>query len=1338
MPLRQVFIDLPVATVPAPDRDRQSVALFLDRQLRSEPLSLSRFFDRPAEASSKKHTSSKDSETEEEMNGEHIEYFSPRSSHFAATLLIGGPGQGKSTVSQLACQLHRVALLNSCTAELSPAEQDLVESFEKNTSASPTEIQPTQLALPNLALFPLQVALPDFAAWLSTESAGNSRRGMPSFVRFVASLPSAKQAGITDEILLSMLKAMPSLIVLDGFDEVGATIDRKKIVEAANLLLRSLSENDGKTKLLVTTRPQGYAEELESVGVPFRKLYLAPLVKEEALAYADKLIAAKISGADQQKRAREQIHAAASESATVRLLTTPLQVTIMAALVQQIGRAPRERWNLFSRYFSTIYDREIERNTYASGLLLEHRSHIERIHSRVALLLQVEAERQGGASARMSRDRLEEVIREVLSEDEFGKEQQGELVKSIAEAAENRLVFLVEPEPGRFGFEIRSLQEFMAAWALTSGRDAEVEARLAQVAKAPMFKNVTLFSASRLFSEGSPLRDILADGICAQFDTDVEDVAASTARSGGILALDMLEEGVALSQPKRARALMVRSASVLDLPPGTEHVRLSHVADDATVPSLIDALTKAAHNSSAASSSSRRSAWVCVLAAARRGQSWADDLLERFWKVELPTEKLFSALSRHDVSLTTRFCEKLDELNERIDPGILMGSSVENEAAKTWSGWLILVLGNGQHWRYRNRNGLILLKNVRELRTQFDQPTKPPPKGARWSQWLSIARFEAAPTAATLAEALDAIAAADGKIQFEFYEWRLSWPLSTCLSIAADPSHLRKLASSLRRGELGDVDIWEAAEMQWKDSGGLVLNVQGLEKGLPWDLDSLAFGPPFAAIPNWKLIDRPKISLGRRNVSEDLKTADALLESSASPLMRKRLSDYCLVLWKSLTAKRQTYSPLVEKWVSQGEFGALMLIPRPIFFPSTEWSRLLLAQPRAASFAWLTTPVNLLQSLKEDPLNPTLLSMLVQNIILYNEHFFREKYGDPEQIQQITHNASRWSELSLEIRVYIGVLIILAGSDEVTDYLIIESIAEFSQENQDIWDTFLSVFRISKAKPARKERLLLSVYGILGRDAPQASTIIRLLRDQLQKRTSDLDSSITWDRLALPLPYPREPLQGALSHGIPKIPVKLSRIELKEIFGIDSLEVDLPEGQSDRGQWVVIIGPNGVGKTSLLKSLAISLRNAKDPSIWPKGSFGVNWQRIRSNKTATESSILIRLGNGEEHRTFFRQSHGATINQLPEQVTPRLFPLFAYGCRRGSSLGGSSRKVNLEEDSGPEIATLFDEGADLIQAETWLISLDGDATRNLRSREILDAVCGGLKSLLNVESLYAF
>ena len=300
------------------------------------------------------------------------------------------------------------------------------------------------------------------------------------------------------------------------------------------------------------------------------------------MEYAQKLVEAKIPGADQRQKALAQIHEAAAEPATERLLTTPLQVTILTALVQQLGRAPRERWNLFSRYFAYTYDREIERNTYASSLLAEHRSHIERIHARVALLLQVESERYGGGSARMTRARLEEIIAAVLLEDEVSEVERADLVGEIASAAEQRLVFLVEPEPGKFGFEIRSLQEFMAASALTTGRDTEIEARLLQVAKAPMFRNVALFAASRLFSEGSPLRDILADRVCGSLDDDPDDQLTRITRAGALLALETLEEGAVLSQPKRARALMSRAVGLLHLPDGSEHVRLARITNNDT------------------------------------------------------------------------------------------------------------------------------------------------------------------------------------------------------------------------------------------------------------------------------------------------------------------------------------------------------------------------------------------------------------------------------------------------------------------------------------------------------------------------------------------------------------------------------------------------------------------------------------------------------------------------------------------------------------------------------------------------------------------------------------
>ncbi len=61
-------------------------------------------------------------------------------------------------------------------------------------------------------------------------------------------------------------------------------------------------------------------------------------------------------------------------------------------------------------------------------------------------------------------------------------------------------------------------------------------------------------------------------------------------------------------------------------------------------------------------------------------------------------------------------------------------------------------------------------------------------------------------------------------------------------------------------------------------------------------------------------------------------------------------------------------------------------------------------------------------------------------------------------------------------------------------------------------------------------------------------------------------------------------------------PVHLRSIELDHVGPLDRLRVSLPRPPSpDAGQWIVIVGDEGVGKTTLLRAVAIALQCSAAP-----------------------------------------------------------------------------------------------------------------------------------------------
>lgn len=1344
VPLRKVFVDLPIVGSPSANTQHEPRGLFLKLLLSTSPLDLRESFDKKAGSDLLSPTTNTSSEEEEEevsismitSNAMHRQRHRHPSS--GATLLIGGPGQGKSTLGQLACQLHRASLLKPIALSLTTLQRELVDSFELQISDSNSD-QQLSLSLPKKPLLPLQVALPDLSAWLIRQQPDNTENQAPAILRFIADLPSAKQHSLSAETILEVASHLPSLLVLDGFDEVGATQDRERIVAVAYELLTALAGKGASVQVLATTRPQGYADELSQIGIHFQKIYLAPLKKDEALIYAGKLVNAKIPGADQRQKALVQLHAAAAEPATERLLTTPLQVTILAALVQQLGRAPRERWNLFSRYFDYTYDREVERNTYASALLAEHRAHIERIHARVALLLQVEAERHGGSAARMTKARLEEVIVAVLEEDEVSDAERESLVRDIAAAAEQRLVFLVEPEPGSFGFEIRSLQEFMAARALTSGRDSEIEARFQHIAKPPMFRNVALFVGSRLFSEGSALRDVIADRICGGLDNDPADEMSRLTHAGALLALETLEEGAVISQPKRARALMLRATGLLELPPGSEHLRLARIANADTVAVLREAIEQRLGTSKTGNQRNVMASWVCILDAVDRGEGWALDVGDSYWSSLTYLPDVLRIFRSLHIPLGFWLESKIFSQPEKISPEDfidLFTPPLKPGEHFGWVRWLIAVLGS--HSGLRRRRGSVVTHLIRERDGREALPAPSIPMPTCWSGWIATAFYEVDPSASKLATALATIADSLPPTQWEILERRSSWPLGTCLALANSASDLRRFANLLRANRLGDTLDWRSAEKSWTDKVDLLAQVENASDEMPWTTESIKTIPPFFGVPVWTLMHRVSKSMRNPTVSVLLQKINAAFETSRSGKLKQRLAEICLYVTRSISTKSLRSNLSLLAWIRATPNGAGFLVPRPNFLPIAEWIGLLDACDGRHESSWFLHFSENFDALAEADAHPMVLRLTVLSLELYAEHAFSHGMLTPEHIDRAAQAIEHITASAPAARADLAVLKLFFGTfAPEQDEMLLQDIISAGTALPSIWPAFFGAISISRLPRPRINALLAKTYMAIGPTHSQAGNALRLLRDAMQKQTSDLDKLSTWNRLALPLPYPSQPVQPPLSGGIPAMPVRIDSIKLKNIRGLRNLEISFNAPKSGQGQWVIILGPNGAGKTTLLRGLALALRSLKHPSIWPNGVFSNPWQSagLMGDSRFVESSITVTLGDGVEHRTLIHPDGPIGITQSPEQDSPSLFPIFAYGCRRGSALGGTAQKVNLNGDGGPEIATIFDEGADLIHAETWLVALEGDTHKNTNSKVIYDAVIDAMCKLLNLDSI---
>jgi hypothetical protein len=787
IPLAQVFVDLPalpsrpVEENTRPDPTRETPLNFVARMLaesgqRLRPLQDER--ERPGVAA----------------------LLDPYPGRYA---LVGGPGQGKTTLGQYVCQVFRAALLKD--SPNSPEVASTVKAIAEKVSADGLE-------LPAVRRFPVHCVLSDFASKFE-------RDPDLSLISYLANKISRRcDEEVQAKDLRHWLEVYPWVVVLDGLDEVPPSTNRQRLLKKIEEFWADAGACNADVLLIATTRPQGYSDDF--LPGRYRHLWLAPLPIEVAMHYAKRLVDVRWPNDEERRNTiLGRLSQAKDVEATKRLMRSPLQVTIMTVLVQRAGPPPQDRWRLFHDYYETIYLRECSRDIEAAELLRERREEIDEIHRRVALLLQGRCERAGQTDAHLSEETFSDIVESRLREEGNEGAPLHALKKRIMDAAAHRLVFLVGVEANRIGFEIRSLQEFMAAEGLLAAVDSDVRRRLEEIAPVVSWRNVFLFAAGKCFASQQYLRDTVF-AICEELNGDLAGDAGHFTLAGSSLALDLLIEGVALKQPKFAQLLARCALRLLELPADRIHVRIAdgYSEDLAEVfKTLIEEQLKREQLSA------RETARTCLVALIDRGVLWAERTLDQHFPTNFDEiQRLFSSPA----------FSKGGFLANRLRPFLLRVPMWEchsvTEHIPQGARSNTLPFRVDSLWTHRPESARAAFEPNEEFYFTFaslgDKErfqdlilSHEPDSLPQWKAMTTAVEFALNPSAAALAKALRSISeAVDVRA---WYSSPFPWPLAACCIASETSADFHRLADLADAGRLGDLDRWLNAEARWKKKG---------------------------------------------------------------------------------------------------------------------------------------------------------------------------------------------------------------------------------------------------------------------------------------------------------------------------------------------------------------------------------------------------------------------------------------------------------------------------------------------------------------------------------------
>lgn len=361
--------------------------------------------------------------------------------HNLSQLVIeGAPGQGKSTLAQYLCQVHRIRLLDKLPdlARLSDADKQ------------------------SAVRLPMKVDLRDLATWLGGADPFLSNNPaiseMPSLESFLAHLVRRHSGGIRFDVndLLEIAKSLPLLVVLDGLDEVADIKQRADVVGNVTKSVTRLREACPDLGIIITSRPAAFVNSPGFDPQHFKYIDLLSVKRSQIDEYAGRWMNIRGLSPKEQEEFRAILREKMNAPHLRDLARNPMQLTILLSLILTQGSAlPDKRTSLYDAYVDLFFGREAAKD----ATVRMHIDLLKDLHRYIGWALHSMAETDHKSSGRISAEDLKALLQRYLSSERHDTA----VIDEIFGAMLARVVMIVPRIQGTYEFEVQPLREYFAA-----------------------------------------------------------------------------------------------------------------------------------------------------------------------------------------------------------------------------------------------------------------------------------------------------------------------------------------------------------------------------------------------------------------------------------------------------------------------------------------------------------------------------------------------------------------------------------------------------------------------------------------------------------------------------------------------------------------------------------------------------------------------------------------------------------------------------------------------------------------------------------------------------------